>query len=278
MKRVTPLRAVFLTAIISLSGCQLTSSELPAISESGIKQSGHVVWHDLITPNLSQSKTFYGSVFGWQFEQFNDSYTLAKLDNKLIAGMAQLDNAQNASHWLSLISSEDIDAVSKKTIAAGGKILISSTQITGRGTIAVLEDPQGAVFSLINTVNGDPKIEHIENSWFWQEVWSDTPELSKAFYQSLGNYTVEEKVFNNFHYDYLALKGTPAIGFVKKPDPHIGNTWVNYINVADLDATLLKVTAAGGVILMPPNKQVKNGTVAIIRDPVGAGLVIQEHK
>ncbi|KTG19961.1 hypothetical protein AUR67_12930 [Pseudoalteromonas sp. XI10] len=262
---------------VSLTGCQLTSSELPAISNSGTKNSGHVVWHDLITPNLSQSQAFYSSVFGWKFQAVNESYTLASLDGKLIAGMAELDNKQNASHWLSLISSKDIAAVSEKTIKAGGKVLVSSTEIKGRGTIAVLEDPQGAVFSLINTVNGDPETHQTDNSWIWQEVWSDNPEQSKAFYQSLGNYSAQNKPLNNGNYSYLALNGTPAIGFVKKPDAEIGNTWVNYIKVADVDATLLKVTAAGGIVLMAPNDKVRSGSVAIIRDPAGAGIVIQEQ-
>lgn len=279
LKVLTPLRAAILMAVtaVSLTGCQLTSSELPAISDSGTKNSGHVVWHDLITPNLAQSQAFYSSVFGWQFQAINDSYTLASLDGKLIAGMAELDNKQNASHWLSLISSKDIAAVSEKTIKAGGKVLVSSTQIKGRGTIAVLEDPQGAVFSLINTVNGDPEAQKTDNGWIWQEVWSDNPEQSKAFYQSLGNYSAQSKPLNNGNYSYLALNGTPAIGFVKKPDAEIGNTWVNYIKVADVDATLLKVTAAGGLVLMAPNDKVRSGSVAIIRDPAGAGIVIQEQ-
>jgi len=279
LKLLTPLRAAILIAVtaVSLTGCQLTSSELPAISDSGTKNSGHVVWHDLITPNLAQSQAFYSSVFGWQFQAVNDSYTLASLDGKLIAGMAELDNKQNASHWLSLISSKDIAAVSEKTIKAGGKVLVSSTEIKGRGTIAVLEDPQGAVFSLINTVNGDPEAQQTDNGWIWQEVWSDNPEQSKAFYQSLGNYSAQSKPLNNGNYSYLALNGTPAIGFVKKPDAEIGNTWVNYIKVADVDATLLKVTAAGGIVLMAPNDKVRNGSVAIIRDPAGAGIVIQEQ-
>lgn len=279
MKLLTPLRAAILMAVaaVSLTGCQLSSSELPAISDSGTKNSGHVVWHDLITPNLAQSQAFYASVFGWQFQAVNDSYTLASLDGKLIAGMAELDNKQNASHWLSLISSKDIAGVSEKTIKAGGKVLVSSTEIKGRGTIAVLEDPQGAVFSLINTVSGDPETQQTDNSWIWQEVWSDNPEQSKAFYQSLGNYSAQSKPLNNGNYSYLALNGKPAIGFVKKPDAEIGNTWVNYIKVADIDATLLKVTSAGGIVLMAPSDKVRSGSVAIIRDPAGAGIVIQEQ-
>ena len=67
----------------------------------------------------------------------------------------------------------------------------------------LLEDPQGAVFSLINTVNGDPETQQTDNGWIWQEVWSDNPEQSKAFYQSLGNYSAQSKPLKNGNYSYL---------------------------------------------------------------------------
>jgi predicted enzyme related to lactoylglutathione lyase len=279
LKLPTPLRVAILAAAtaISLTGCQLTSSELPAISDTGTKHIGHVVWHDLITPDLAQSKAFYGDVFGWQFKQVNDSYLLATSDGQLIAGMAELDNKQNASHWLSMLSTDNIAAISEKTVTAGGKVLIASTEIKGRGSIAVLEDPQGAVFSLINTVNGDPAATYSDNRWIWQEVWTDNPEQSQSFYQSLGNYSVQTKTLGENNYKYLTADNKPAIGFVKKPDTNIGNTWVNYIKVANISDILLKVKAAGGVVLMAPTQQVRNGSVAIIRDPAGAGIVIQEQ-
>lgn len=268
--------AAIAIATATLSACQLTSTELPAISDTGVKQTGHIVWHDLVTPDLAQSKAFYSAVFNWQFQTVNDSYLFIKANNELIAGMAKLDNSNNPSHWLSLISVNNIDAVVEKTQQAGGDVLIGKTNIVGRGHIAVLQDPQGAVFSVINTNNGDPLKTLANNTWVWQEVWSDNPASSQRFYQSLGSYQIADKTLYGHNYQYLTAANKPAIGFVKKPSDEIGNTWVNYIKVADVDATLLKVTAAGGEVLMAPNEQVRNGTVAIIRDPAGAGLVIQE--
>ncbi|MGS0496234.1 VOC family protein [Pseudoalteromonas mariniglutinosa] len=259
-----------------LTGCQLTQPSLPAISDSGTKQLGHVVWHDLVTPDLKQSQTFYQAVFDWQFRAVNDDYVLVSTNGQVIAGMAKLDNKQNNSHWLALVSVADVDSVINSTRSAGGKTLIGKTTITGRGDIAVLEDPQGALFSVINTVNGDPSLTINNNSWIWQEVWSDDPAASSAFYQQLAGYSTAQKTLFGANYSFLKINSSPAFGFVKKPDAEIGNTWVNYIKVADVDATILKVTAAGGQVLMAPNDAVRNGTVAIIRDPAGAGLVIQE--
>ena len=261
----------------SISGCKLNSTSLPAISDSGNKHLGHVVWHDLITPDITQSQKFYSAVFNWQFKAVNDDYVLVSKNGDLIAGMAQLDNSNQASHWLALISVDDVDTISEKVNAQGGKVLISKATIEGRGDVAVMSDSQGAVFSVIDTTNGDPlPNQGKENSWIWQEVWSDDPNKSQAFYQQLGNYQRAEKSVYNTSYSYLKTNDKPAIGFVKKPSPEIGNTWVNYIKVNDVQATLSKVTAAGGEILMVPNKAIRNRTVAVIRDPAGAGLVIQE--
>lgn len=261
----------------SLGGCKFNSTSLPAISESGNKHLGHVVWHDLVTPDIAQSQQFYSAVFGWQYKTVNDDYALVMINGDLIAGMAQLDNKNNASHWLTLLSVDDIDNATAKASAAGAKILIDKATIEGRGDVAVLSDPQGAVFSIIDTVNGDPTPNQgKQNSWMWQEVWSDNPSKSQAFYQQLGNYQTADKTVYNTAYSYLKTNDQAAIGFVKKPSEGIGNTWVNYIKVKDVQATLQKVTAAGGEILMVPNKAIRNRTVAIIRDPSGAGLVIQE--
>ncbi len=274
----TQLKSLLLisTLTASLTACNLTQTSLPAISDSGSKQLGHIVWHDLVTPDLTKSQAFYGAVFDWQFQPVNDSYVFVSNQGQTIAGFAELDNNQNSSHWLALVSVNNVENVIKQTRQSGGEVLVANTTIEGRGNIAVLSDPQGAVFSVIDTSNGDPNLNTADNSWIWQEVWSDDPKASQAFYQSLYSYNAAEKNVFGTNYSYIEVNNSPAIGFVKKPDDGIGNTWVNYIKVADVDATLLKVTAAGGLVLMAPSEKVRNGTVAIIRDPSGAGLVIQE--
>lgn len=271
--------AIYGFALVLLAGCKLTSTELPAISDSGVQRTGHVVWHDLVTPDLKLSQQFYQSVFGWQFESVNDDYLIFKKDGIVLGGMAKLDTAARNSLWLSLVSVTDIDAVAKQTVAAGGKVLVAKTTIEGRGDIAVLHDPQGAVFALISTVNGDPAaLKQRNDHWLWQEVWSDDPAASQAFYRQIGQYQAGEKQLGEHNYPFLRVGNDAAFGFVKKPDPQIGNTWVSYIKVDNVQQAVARVTAAGGNILMAPSEDIRQGTVAIVSDPAGAGLVLQETK
>jgi hypothetical protein len=85
-----------------------------------------------------------------------------------------------------------------------------------------------------------------------------------------------EKTVGDIQYRYLERDGQPRVGLLDKPSPQIGNTWVAYIRVADVDATVNKAKALGGNVLMAPTAAVRNGTVAVIADPNGAGFVVQE--
>jgi predicted enzyme related to lactoylglutathione lyase len=46
--------------------------------------------------------------------------------------------------------------------------------------------------------------------------------------------------------------------------------------VQDVNATAAKAASLGGKVLMAPTQQVRDGSVAIIADPNGAGFVVQE--
>ena len=45
---------------------------------------------------------------------------------------------------------------------------------------------------------------------------------------------------------------------------------------ADVAAVTNKARTLGGSVLMAPNAEVRNGRVAILADPSGAGFVVQE--
>jgi len=63
---------------------------------------------------------------------------------------AMTENAQKLPpHWGSYITVDDADASAKRVKALGGKIIVPPTDIPGVGRLAVIQDPQGAVVSLI---------------------------------------------------------------------------------------------------------------------------------
>ena len=273
------LGALFLSGslAVGLTACTATTVELPALSQSNTKLTGQVIWRDLVTHQPAEAQTFYENVFGWQFDKFSDDYATITYQGDLIGGMATLPSNNVSSYWLPVVSTDNLDRSLEKVKATGGKVLISNTELKGRGDIGVVRDPQGAVFSLMDTVSGDPEsLPRLSGSWVWQEVWTDSIDGSQVFYQGLADYTALQRSVKGNEYRYLTANDQPAFGLVKKPNKEVASMWVNYIKVDDVDATLDKVKQFGGDVLMAPNESIRDGSVAIVRDPSGAGFVIQE--
>jgi hypothetical protein len=61
---------------------------------------------------------------------------------------------QEPPYWLVYFGSDDIDATVGKASQAGAKELLGVTDI-GMGKIAILQDPQGAVFALFSGQFGE---------------------------------------------------------------------------------------------------------------------------
>lgn len=75
---------------------------------------------------------------------------------------------------------------------------------------------------------------------------------------------------------FLEAAGYPRAAIVRTDALELPSAWLAYVRVADLAATLAKVEPAGGEILVAPDPQIRDGRVAIIRDPLGAALGIAQ--
>jgi predicted enzyme related to lactoylglutathione lyase len=275
----TGVVAVFqqVLAVFLLAGCASRLPELPVIGTPGNSQPGKVVWHDLVTPDLDKSRAFYGALFGWQFEQLGDGYLLARYEGRPVAGLARLEAGHDSGHWLPLVSVTDIAKAQKTTRTAGGDVALSAVELKGRGQVAILKDPQGAAFGVLQSSHGDPedRIPAV-NTWLWNEIWTNNIAGATAYYEELFGYGRKVARIGSVSYDFFVRDGKPRVGLLAKPDPQIPNTWLCYLRVNDVAAVTDKARALGGTVLMAPNAKVRDGRVAILTDPGGAGFVVQE--
>ena len=269
--------ALSIAAAAILAACAASLPRVPALDTTGILQPGKVVWHDLVTPDINQAKAFYGGLLGWAFQDLSRDYSLVRHNGRLVAGIARLDRHGRAGHWLPLVSVADVDSVLRQAASEGGKTLIRPFEMADRGRIAVLKDPQGTAFGIVHSTRGDPADRDPEiNGWLWNEIWTEDLAGAIGFYTAVGGYRLVEKTIAGIPYRFFERDGRPRVGLLEKPSPEIGNTWVAYIRVADVNATVDKATALGGTVLMAPSAAVRNATVAVIADPSGAGFVVQE--
>jgi uncharacterized protein len=120
-----------------------------------VNEPGSLCWTELATRDVRGARAFYGAVFGWEAETraFGDTtYTEWKLDGRTIAGMNEMDDRWPADvppHWSVCFAVSDTDRSTERAVDLGGRVGIPPAD-TPVGRFAVLNDPHGAVFSIIH--------------------------------------------------------------------------------------------------------------------------------
>jgi predicted enzyme related to lactoylglutathione lyase len=115
-------------------------------------------WGELACRDIDAAKDFYGAVFGWEgrtrpFAE-GSTYTeffLPGIDDA-VAGMVQMnalgpDDAP--SHWMIYFAVADTDAIAGRARQLGGTVSVAPFDLPDVGRIAVLNDPEGAFFSVL---------------------------------------------------------------------------------------------------------------------------------
>jgi predicted enzyme related to lactoylglutathione lyase len=113
---------------------------------------GALSWDELATPDLDASNEFYSQLFGWEIEPVEGMempYRMIKTKSGSNNGGMRPTQEQEPPYWLVYFGIEDIEAALKKASDGGAKELVGATDI-GMGKIAILQDPQGAVFALFS--------------------------------------------------------------------------------------------------------------------------------
>lgn len=283
---VTKLRAMLATAWLALLvGCASAPSWPPVTGSTTVPASpGRWIWAELFTADAAAARQFYGHVFGWEFETRGAGdrpYTLVTNAGQPVAGMlnhpASADAAQRA-RWVGLMSVADVDGVARRARAAGGTMVIEPLDLRGRGRVALVSDPEGARFGLLNADGGDPPDVMPEaGDWLWHELWAHSADAMSRFYATMAPYQIEEagEVAGRPEL-HLQVGGYPRAGIIEHGESGPPSTWLHYVRVADLNVTLARVEQAGGRILIAPAPTIRQGRIAIIADPLGAALGVAE--
>ncbi|MGI8855859.1 MAG: VOC family protein [Thermomicrobiales bacterium] len=119
-----------------------------------VNEPGSLSWNQLNTRDIDAAKAFYTKVFPWTAETHGEgqyAYTEWQLDGRSIAGGMVMDEsfpAELPAHWQTFFAVADCDATVAKAQERGGSVLMPAMDID-QGRFAVISDPQGAAFSVI---------------------------------------------------------------------------------------------------------------------------------
>ena len=241
-------------------------------------------WIDLSTTDVDSARTFYGSVFGWDFEENPTDqgapYIMARKGEHAAAGMMQQQPAQAEMGippmWNTYVTVDDIDATVAKVDSAGGSVMMPPMQVMDAGSMAVVADPTGAVACMWQPdqhIGCQVVNEH--GALCWNEVMTSDVPTAAAFYSELFGWGTEQMemgdqgTYTVFTLGDDGVAGGTALPPVEGIPPH----WGTVFAVDDCDATLAAVAEAGGSVMAGPF-DTPIGRSGACADPQGAAFQI----
>jgi predicted enzyme related to lactoylglutathione lyase len=115
---------------------------------------GALVWNEAAVEDPESARAFYAAVFGFQYTEVENSggYTTFATDGGPLGGLGGLQPGAPRG-WTTCFSVSSADDAVAAVTAAGGKVLMAA-QDTPFGRFAVVQDPWGAAFSVMQELAG----------------------------------------------------------------------------------------------------------------------------
>lgn len=242
---------------------------------------GAPAWVDLSTDDPAAAREFYARLFGWKVEVEPDpaagGYAMARIGDKIVAGIGGKQDPQGPSAWMVYIGTHDADGIARKVEAAGGKVVAAPFPVLDAGRMAVFQDPSGAFISVWEPKNmRGADVMYAPGTFAWAELNSRGFEKAASFYATVFGWGEKKSPMGEGQEDYTEFKlndESIAGGMEMNPmvPQEVPSYWMVYFAVADVDKAYEKALSSGGHEMLPP-QDFPGGRFAIVSDPQGAAF------
>ena len=124
-----------------------------SIGTERANEPGTPIWNELITPDVAAATRFYSEVLGvtWEDEPMEGgpAYTCLVVDGRQVGGVMPPPADGIPAHWNVYFNVESVDDTIGRATGLGGTVVAPAFDVPGVGRMAVLADPQGAAFNLM---------------------------------------------------------------------------------------------------------------------------------
>ncbi len=241
---------------------------------------GSPCWADLWTSDVEGSAEFYGEVFGWEAQEpsaeFGGYFMFTRAGVPVAGGMGDMGDMKAENVWKVYLDTDDIAKTLQAAEEAGAVIVSPAMPVADLGTQAVLVDPTGAHLGAwqAGTFPGFTVLgEHGAPSWF--ELHTRDHPGAVDFYHSVFRWdTKVEGDTDEFRYTTMRDPGADGelAGIMDASawlPEGIPAHWSVYWHVDDIGATVAKVKALGGSVVLDV-EDTPYGRLAAVADPAGA--------
>ena len=261
---------------------------------------------DTSQPDPEAALPFYGGLFGWEFEDMmpveaDGNYFMGRIRGGDVAAVGSIPaGAPAMATWNTYVWVESADDTAAKARKAGGSVLMEPFDVMDAGRMAVLSDPEGAVFSVWQAKeHKGAQVVNEHGSLNFNSLATRDPEGAKAFYRdvfdwetldlpagvmwTLPGYGDHLEEGNPGLREQMAQMGAPegfidvvaAMNPIADDDNDTPANWSVTFAVDDADAIAAKAVELGGEVLAGP-LDAPWTRMAVIKDPQGATFVASQ--
>ncbi len=258
---------------------------------------GNPCWYELTASkgNLDLVKEFYSQILGWKVEDSGMEgfdYHLAKSDGDMVAGLMVMPEevAHMPPFWMIYFAVDDADNFVAEAKATGASVHRAPEDIPGTGRFALLADPQGSAFGILqaemsNMSAADIAVTEAGQGAFnqnkaghghWNELMSIDPKGGFAFYSKMFGWTKGDAMdmgkmgtYQLFRHNDVDIGGMMGLGEAPVPN------WLPYFGVEDdVSDKIEAINAAGGTVHHGPMEVPGGAYIAVAQDPQGAWFAV----
>ncbi|MEK7469236.1 MAG: VOC family protein [Planctomycetota bacterium] len=241
-------------------------------------------WHELKAPDRQAAKAFYGGLFGWKFVDHDMGpagvYTGIMIGARGIGGICDAEKGA-PPHWISYVTTDNVDAAAERAVRNGGKQLCPAMDIPETGRFAVSQDPQGAVICPWKGLQPSrPDAPFAPGAFCWNELVAPDIEKEKRWYGEVFGWKFQDMPVPGMGtYTLVKSEGTDVGGMMQKPPGAPGPAmWIGYVFVTDVDASAAQVKKLGGKLWVEPTDIPNIGRFSVCADPAGATFALYKSQ
>ena len=248
---------------------------------------GSLIWYELMTSDADAARAFYQAVVGWTIDAQGSNggghkgYRMIAMPDGAVGGLLPLTEAMIGHGakpaWLFYIHVSDVEEAVAGIEKAGGRTLMAPWDTPGIGRFAMVADPHGAPFYVMDPIPpaGGGESTSFDPKRLGRCAWNEhrAPDLAAAvdFYTSHFGWVVSGSMPMGALGDYMFLShGAVPIGAAFPAGDSDLPAWIHYFRVPDIGKAAAAIGASGGTLLQQPHEVPGGDHVLIARDPQGA--------
>ncbi|MDQ3140562.1 MAG: VOC family protein [Pseudomonadota bacterium] len=245
---------------------------------------GSFIWYELLTSDAGAAAEFYGDVVGWAARGAGmdgvDYRLFSADDGGDVAGfMTMPAEMAMPPGWIGYIGVDDVDAAVDNLVAAGGAVHMPAMDMEGVGRMAMVADPQGAIFYLMRGASEEASrsfAPSVRGHACWNELSTSDQPAALAFYTAQYGWTKGDvmPMGEMGDYQFIDHRGE-MIGAVMRAPQDAPTAWNFCFNTGDIDAAAARVTKGGGSIHYGPAEIPGGDFVINATDPQGAAFMLR---